>query len=35
MDMWNIMWKSQGPVTIISILNNLFKIIILFISIVI
>ena len=29
------MGKYQGPVTIISILNNLFKIIILFVSIVI
>ena len=25
-DIWKVMWKSQGPVMIISILNNLFKI---------
>ena len=25
-DMWKVMWKSQGPVMIKSILNNLFKI---------
>ena len=25
-DMWKVLWKSQGPVMIKSILNNLFKI---------
>ena len=33
--MCKVMWKSQSPRTSVSILNNLFKIIILFVSLVI